>query len=264
METVRSSDGTEIAFERSGAGPPLVLVHGTAGDHTDWRVVRPALAESFTLYAIDRRGRGESGDADAYAIEREFEDVAAVVDSIDRPAFLLGHSFGAICALEAALRTDGLRKLVLYEPPIPVGEGAVASEETLERLEALVAEGDRDEALTVFLRDIAGVSQEEIDLLRGGPEWVAGTAAVHTVPREVEAVGSYRSDPDRFTTLATPTRLLIGSESPPFLREFSEVLADALPDGRLVTLPGQGHQAMNTAPEQFTRTVTELLAESPE
>lgn len=259
METVTSADGTEIAFERSGTGPPLVLVHGTAGDRGDWRTVRPTLAETYTVCAMDRRGRGESGDARTYEIEREFEDVVAVVEGLDRPAFLLGHSFGAICALEAATRTDDLRRLLLYEPPVPPDGAAVAPEGALERLDALVAGGDREEALALFLRDIAGLPPADVDALRGGPEWEVGKASVHTVPREIRAVGAYRGDPERFGTLETPTRLLTGSESPDSLRAFSKALEDALPDGRLVTLDGQGHQGMNTAPEQFVRTVLDLL-----
>src|SRR3712207_1323335 len=118
QETVTSKDGTPIAYRRSGEGPPLVLVHGTAADHSRWRPVLPAFEQSFTVYAIDRRGRGGSGDSDDYAIEREFEDVAAVVDSFGEPANLLAHSYGALCALEAALLTTNVRKLVLYDPGI--------------------------------------------------------------------------------------------------------------------------------------------------
>src|SRR5687768_6369257 len=118
---VISTDGTPIAYRRSGEGPALVLVHGTAADHTRWQSILPALEERFTVYAIDRRGRGGSGDAPTYAIEHEFEDVAAMVDAISGPVSLLGHSYGALCALEAALRTDNVRRLVLYEPPIPTG-----------------------------------------------------------------------------------------------------------------------------------------------
>lgn len=111
----------------------------------------------------------------------------------------------------------------------------------------------------LFLRDIAGLPRADVDALRGGPEWEAGTAAVHTVPREVRAVGAYRGEPERFGALETPTRLLAGSESPASLVAFSEALEDVLPDGRLATLDGQGHQAMNTAPERFVRTVLDLL-----
>ena len=119
-ETVASKDGTPIAYWRSGEGPPLVLVHGTTADHSRWAPVLPAFEQHFSACAIDRRGRGGSGDSDEYAIEREFEDVAAVVDSLGEPAFLIGHSYGAVCALEAALLTRNVRKLVLYEPPIDV------------------------------------------------------------------------------------------------------------------------------------------------
>src|SRR3712207_2617173 len=101
QETVTSVDGTPIAYWSSGEGSPLVLVHGTAADHARWRPVLPAFEERFTVYAIDRRGRGGSGDSDDYAIEREFGDVAAVVDSLGEPVTLLGHSYGALCALEA-------------------------------------------------------------------------------------------------------------------------------------------------------------------
>src|SRR5215207_530479 len=119
-ETVTSKDGTTIAYWRSGEGPPLVLVHGTTADHSRWTPVMTAFERRFTVCAIDRRGRGGSGDPDDYAIGREFEDVAAVVDSLGEPANLLGHSYGALCALEAALLTRNVRKLVLYEPGIHV------------------------------------------------------------------------------------------------------------------------------------------------
>src|SRR5262245_17922096 len=140
MHTTVSKDGTPIGFERSGKGPPLVLVHGTSADHTRWKPLLPELESRFTLYAVDRRGRGGSGDASTYSVEREFEDIAAVVDAVGEPSFLLGHSYGAVCALEASLRTHNVRKLVLYEPPIRTAEplyplGAA------ERLQALLDSG---------------------------------------------------------------------------------------------------------------------------
>ena len=112
-ETVTSEDGTKIAYWRSGQGPPVVLVHGTTADHSRWAPVLPEFEEHFSVCAIDRRGRGGSGDSEDYALEREFEDVASVVDSLGEPAFLLGHSYGAVCALEASLLTPNVRKLVL-------------------------------------------------------------------------------------------------------------------------------------------------------
>src|SRR5262245_54898114 len=118
MLTITSVDNTAIAFARSGAGPPLVLVHGTTADHTRWKPLLPRLEADFTVYAVDRRGRGGSADALDYFIEREFDDIATVVDAIGEPVLLLGHSYGAICSLEASLRTRNVRKLVLYEPPI--------------------------------------------------------------------------------------------------------------------------------------------------
>src|SRR5215210_6787305 len=117
LETVTSSAGTSIVYLRSGEGPPLVLVHGTAADHIRWTPVLPAFEQHFTVYAIDRRGRGGSDDSGDYAIEQEFEDIAAVVDSLGEPAFLLGYSYGALCALEAALLARNVRKLVLVHKP---------------------------------------------------------------------------------------------------------------------------------------------------
>ena len=112
-QSTASTDGTTIAYQRSGDGPPLVLVHGTAADHRRWAPVLPALEQQFTVCAVDRRGRGGSGDTAAYAVEQEFDDIAAVVDSLGEPVHLLGHSYGALCALEAALRTRAVRTLML-------------------------------------------------------------------------------------------------------------------------------------------------------
>jgi pimeloyl-ACP methyl ester carboxylesterase len=116
MKSVTSGDGTLIAYEQGGRGPHLVLVHGISGNSSVWEAVRPRLEEHFTVARMDRRGRGGSGDSTEYSIEREFEDVASVVNALDAPVLLFGHSYGAICALEAATRTDKLSGLVLYEP----------------------------------------------------------------------------------------------------------------------------------------------------
>lgn len=259
METVTAAGGTKIAYERTGRGPPLVLVHGTTADHTRWDPIRPALEEHVTVYAIDRRGRGESGDADEYALEREAEDVATVLASIDDPAILLGHSYGAICSLEAALRTDALDKLILYEPPLPVGDRDPDTEDVVDEMAALVDDGAGERALVQFFREVATVPEAELEALRSAPNWPARVAAAHTAIREERARKGYEFDAARFAGLTTPTLLLAGSESAPFFADATAVLDDALPDSRIVVLDGQAHAAMNTAPERFVETVLDFI-----
>jgi pimeloyl-ACP methyl ester carboxylesterase len=264
MESVLAPDGTRIAYERGGEGPPLVLVHGTADDHTRWAPLLPALQERFTVYALDRRGRGESGatDAETYTIEQEFADVAAVVDATGEPTYLLGHSFGALCALEAALRTDNLRKLVLYEPTIPIPPGSpIAPPATLAKMEALQAAGDWEGVLLTLAREIVGVPEDVIAAWRASPEWEAAIDAADTIVPEGHAIEGYVFDPARFRGLTTPTLLLLGSESPPFFKAATEAVGEALPHSQLVVLAGQGHVAMDTNPELFLREVVRFLGE---
>src|SRR5512135_2378968 len=145
MEIIRSKDGTPIACWHTGRGTPVLLVHGTTADHHMWTPVLPALERRFSMYAMDRRGRGESGDAGTYSVEREREDVAAVIDSIGGAVDVIGHSYGAFCALEAARLTPHVHRLVLYEAPLPLGRKFWSSEFSL-RLQALLDAGDREQA----------------------------------------------------------------------------------------------------------------------
>ena len=253
---IPSKDGTAIAFTKSGRGPPIVLVHGASADRTRWAAVLPELEAWRTIHAMDRRGRGDSGDAARYAIEREFEDVAAVVDSIGKGVDLLGHSYGAICALEAALRTPNVRRLVLYEPPLPVG--GILSDEMARRMEALLAAGDRDGVVTTFLADVVRLPPPELAALKALPSWKGRVAAAHTILREMRS--SYVLHPERFASFRTPTLLLVGGDSPPFFQKAIEIVRAALPVSRVVALPGQRHTAMNTAPELFLREVLGFLA----
>ena len=241
QESVTSKDGTPIAYWRSGDGPPLVAVHGAPADHSRWTPVLPASEQHFTVCAVDRRGRGGSGDSDDYTVEREFEDIAAVVDSIGKPANLLGHSFGALCALEAAPRTRNVRKLVLYEPPMDVTSEQINPPGVVDRLEALLEAGDRDGVVATMLREVAGVPPEAVEYMRSVPAWQARVAAAHTIPRELRAQEAYRFDPERFGDLEVPTLLLIGGESPETFEEAEKAVAEALLDSRIVVMPGQGH-----------------------
>ena len=259
METITTKDGTPIAYWRSGKGPPLVLVHGVAADHSRWKPVLPAFEERFTVYAVDRRARGDSGDSEDYSIEREFADVAAVVDSLGEPAFLLGHSHGALCALEAALRTRNVRKLVLYEPPMNVTGEGIYPPGVVDRLEAMLDADDRDGVVATTVREVAGASPEVLEYMRSLPMWRARVAAAHTIPRELRADEAYRFDPERFGDLRVPTLLLIGSDSPATFEEAEKAVDGALADFRIVVMLGQGHAAMDTGTDLFTTEVLRFL-----
>jgi len=263
--SVVSEDGTHIGYRRTGEGPPLVLVHGTSADHARWAPVLPALGERFAVYALDRRGQAGSGDAVDHSLEREVEDVAAVVDavagSVGAPVGLLGHSYGAICCLEAASR--GLAPvggLVLYEPPLPTGAVAFPAE-VVGRVEALIEGGDRDGAVAVFLREVAGMPPPHVDRMRAESDWPRRVAAAHTLPREARGAEGYALDPASLRGLRTRVLLLLGDESPPFFKAAIETLDGALPDSRVVVMPGQGHVAMHTAPELFAGLVVRFLVQ---
>jgi pimeloyl-ACP methyl ester carboxylesterase len=261
MEKIPSKDGTPIAYQQSGSGVPLVLVHGTGGSYKRWMPILPALEKQFTVYGVDRRGRGESGEAPTYAIEREFEDVAAVVDSIGSEVNLLGHSFGGICSLEAALLTSHIRKLVLYEPPLPLPGESIYPKEVLDQLQALLDAGDRPSVLTTFMREVVRMPAHELELFQSSPAFSARVAAAHTLPRELRAHEAYRFQPERFETLNVPTLLLLGGDSPSFFKAAVEAAHAALPNSRIVVLPGQQHIAIDTAPELFVGEVLAFLNE---
>lgn len=261
METVTSADGTTIAFERRGSGSPLVLVHGgAAASHIDWEPVIPQLAESFTIYAMNRRGRGESGDADTYTVEQEFEDVAAVVGSISEPVHLLGHSFGALCTLEAALLTDNVAKLVLYEPALADEGGDIFPEELLQQIDDRLDANDMEGALTVLLHSV-GYSDEDIARLSTEELWRVRLEAAPTITRELRALNAYRFAPDRFGDLSVPTGLVTGSESPTLFQTSTATLDEGLPNSRIITLSGQTHEAVTAAPDLFVEKVALFLRE---
>jgi pimeloyl-ACP methyl ester carboxylesterase len=259
MEHIISRDGTKIAYARSGSGPVLVLVHGGTADHTRWAPVLPALEQHYTIYAMDRRGRGGSGDADIYALEREYEDVVALVETIGSSLTLLGHSFGAVCALEAALRTRSVARLILYEPP-PPGIPGTLPQTSAERMRAHLARGDREEVVTTFLAEVAHVPPQEIAMLQTAPSWPGRLAAAHTILREIEQLEqSPPLDPQRFATFSTPTLLLLGGESPALYRTHTATLHTLLVRSQIVELPGQQHVAMTTAPNLFVQEVLRFL-----
>lgn len=258
METVTSRDGTPIAYWRSGSGPPLLLVHGTSADHRRWAPITPRFGEHFAVYTIDRRGRGGSGDAIEYGILREAEDVAAVVAALGAPVDVLGHSYGGLCSLEAALLTDQVRRLVLYEPPIPAGV-PTSPPGMLDRFRDLVNDGEFEAALELFFREVVRMPEHEFTLYRQLPMWQERIRLVPTILREQLAEEAYRFDATRFADLHVPTLFLLGGDSPPLFRQATEIADAALPASRIVIMPGQQHIAMDTAPDVFVGEVIRFL-----
>jgi pimeloyl-ACP methyl ester carboxylesterase len=251
-----SRDGTEIGWWTSGEGPPLVLVHGAVADHRRWRPLLPYLEPHATVHALDRRGRGGSGDAPGYDLAREFEDVAAVVDAVAESSGsavdLYGHSFGGLCAYGAATLTASVRRLVLYEgwPPVdPASRELPAA--VGERLDALLAEGDHDAVVETMFREVVRMPEAELAALRAQPAWPARVAAAPTIGRELRALHRVAFDPAQAARITVPTLLLTGSESrDPFAADIGTVAA-ALPDTRVVVLEGQQHVADILDPEGF-------------
>ena len=258
LEKAMSADGTPIAYWRSGQGPGLVMVHGTTADHTRWETVLPLLELHLTVYAMDRRGRGASGDQAVHSLPAEAADVAAVVDAVaagtERPVDLFGHSYGATCALEAALLTTHLRRLVIYEPAL-----AATSDGLADRLTQLLEQGRREDVIIALLRE-AGLTSDQVQQARSSPSWPNRVAAAHTVVRECHAELGYRLDPHRFAAVRVPTLLMVGSDNPPEITDESSRLAAAIPDARVRTLNGQGHIAMLTAPHLFVAEILAFLA----
>jgi pimeloyl-ACP methyl ester carboxylesterase len=170
---------------------------------------------------------------------------------------LLGHSHGGVCALEAARLAGGLRKLVLYEPPM----GFLATPpEVVARLEELLEAGERDELLGVFMGEVAGLPPDQVELMRSLPAWEARLAVAHTIPREERANREYEFDPERFRDVGVPTLFLLGGDSPDLFRQAAEAVESALPDCRIAVMPGQRHAAMDTGTELFNAEVLRFLA----
>ncbi len=261
MEQVTSNDGTVIGFQHSGSGQPLLLVHGTTADHGRWLPIAPRLEEHFSVYAMDRRGRGGSGDSSDYHILREAEDVVAVLDALGEPVYVLGHSYGAVCSLEAAVLTDRVSRLILYEPPIPTGL-PMYPPNFPDRMQALIDSGDLEVALELFFREVVKMPEHELNVYRQLPAWKMRIQLAPTIPRELVIDRTYDFDAEKFGGMQTPTMLLLGGDSPPMFRRATALVDSVLPNSRVVTLPGQEHVAMDMDPDLFMQETLRFLLES--
>jgi pimeloyl-ACP methyl ester carboxylesterase len=239
-------------------------VHGGTADHsTTWRFVLPDLERHFAVYVMDRRGRGGSGDAAGYSLRREAEDVAAVVEAIGGPVDVLGHSFGALCSLEASLLTSQVRRLILYEG-VPLRGADAHDLELLAHIEELGRAGDNEGVMLTVFREIVKMPEAELTLLRSQEDaWARRVANASALPRELRVEYDYVFRPERFGSMRTPTLLLVGGDSPPRELESATGVARALPDARVAVLPRQQHVAMYTAPQVFVEAVVRFLGAAP-
>lgn len=236
MEQVQSADGTSIVFEHSGMGPALVLIVGAFNDRSSTKALASGLASVFTVYAYDRRGRGDSGDTQPYAIEREVEDLAAVIEAAGGSAFVYGHSSGAALALEAAARGIPIRGLAVYEPPYTDGP----TDAFAAQLAEMTADGRASDAAAAFLR-LMGTPDAVIEQMKSASYWGHMTSFAHTLAYEVLLCNNGLVPADRLAKISAPTLALAGGESPAWAQEGARAIAAAVPRGQARVLEGQSH-----------------------
>ncbi len=261
VRRVRSSDGTTIAFERTGEGPAVILVGGALSDRSAAAQLTALLAPRFTVFAYDRRGRGDSGDTAPYAVQREVEDLGALVREAGGAAFVFGHSSGAALALEAASRGVAISKLALYEPPYIVdGSRSRLPEDYTSHINELISSGRRGEAVEYFMTEGVSVPSEMIERMRRSPMWPALEGLAHTLPYDGMIMGDDMAgkplSPERWASVTIPALVMDGGASPAWTRNAVQATVDALPNAQRRTLEGQTHGA---APEVLAPVLMEFF-----
>jgi pimeloyl-ACP methyl ester carboxylesterase len=245
-DTVRSNDGTTIAYDRTGEGPPLILIAGAMSQRADAAEFAAQIASAHTVFAYDRRGRGDSGDTQPYAVEREIEDLDAVIGAAGGSAFVFGHSSGAVLGLRAAAAGAAITKLAMYEPPFIVDDShAPQPDDYVEHLDELIAAGKPGDAVAYFLTDSVGIPAEAVAHMRGDPSWEGMAAVGHTLPYDGRIMAdTMRGDPaplQQWAAVTTPTLILDGSETFPFMHPSADAIAAVLTNAERATLEGQDH-----------------------
>jgi pimeloyl-ACP methyl ester carboxylesterase len=246
VDLVTSADGTPIAFERTGEGLPLILVGGALSSRAAAEPLARLLAPAFTVLAYDRRGRGESGDIQPYAVEREVEDLHALIAQARGAASVFGHSSGAVLALEAGRTLPDIAMLALYEPPFIVDDSRPPlPPDYVERLDELVAAGRRGDAVEYYLVTGPAVAPETVSQVRDTPAWPEMEAMAHTIAYDGRVMGDAMAGStaplQRWASVGIPTLVLDGGASPPWQRSATQALARVLPRSVHRSLPGQTH-----------------------
>jgi pimeloyl-ACP methyl ester carboxylesterase len=262
METKRitSADGTAIAFETTGEGPPLILVGGAFCDRSAPASGTPLaalLAHRFTVISYDRRGRGDSGNTPPWAIEREIEDLSAHIAAAGGSAFVFGNSSGGLLALDAAARGLPIPKLVLYEPPVILDANRAKSFERLAgQLDEAAAGGRRSEAVELYFTQVMQMPAPAVAQMRRAPMWAGLEAIAHTLSYDLRITARGPSRLEQVPAVRSATFAISGGASPPWMREAIEKLASAIPGARSRVLEGQTHAV---DPRALARAVEELL-----
>jgi pimeloyl-ACP methyl ester carboxylesterase len=263
--TVTSRDGTEIAFERLGAGPAVILVSSALADRSDARKLAGLLAEHFTVINYDRRGRGASGDAAAYAVEREVEDIAALIGHAGGSASVFGSSSGAVLALRAAAAGLNIERLALHEPPFVIGDdGFGPPGDYARQLGTLLAADRRGDAVKYFMAEAQGMPAFMVTMMRLMPGvWSNLKALAHTLPYDAAVMGDTQQgkplEAGQWSAATMPTLVLTGSKSPAGFHDAARALAGVLPDAEHRTLPGLNHSAVVMAPKKLTPALVGFL-----
>jgi pimeloyl-ACP methyl ester carboxylesterase len=257
MEKVTSNDGTVITFDRFGDGPPVILVSGGSVDRWSNAGLAQILAADFTVFNYDRRGRGESGDTPPYAVQREIEDIGAVIGAAGGPACLYGSSSGAALALEAAAAGLGIRRLALWEPPYILDPNGRPPADQVQQYNTMLSEGRRGDAAQYFMEMVVRMPPEFVAGARSQPWWAATEALAHTLPYDATIMGDYSLPIASAAKVTAPTIVITGGSSFGFMRDTAEALAKVLPDGATRLIEGQEH---NIAPEAIAPVLKAFFA----
>lgn len=259
MDKVISQDGTAIAYDRIGRGPAMILIGAGPTDRSTNASLAELLAKDLTVYNYDRRGRGDSGDTAPYAVDREYEDIEALITAAGGSAHLYGTSGGGILALEAAARGLAVDRVAVWEVPyILPGTRTPVPADYREQLVALLAEDRRGDMCELFLTAAVGIPAEFVAPMRDFPGWPAMEAVAHTLIYDATITGDFSLPADRLTGVTAPT-LVIDGETIPWISSTARAVADLLPDVRRATLTGQPH---NVDPEAIAPVLAAFFTEA--
>jgi pimeloyl-ACP methyl ester carboxylesterase len=258
MKQVTSKDGTVITYDQSGHGPSVILVCGGSVDRMSNAPLAALLSDHFTVFNYDRRGRGASGDTPPYAIEREIEDIDAVINAAGGSAFLFGSSSGAALALDAAASGLAITKLALWEPPYIVGDSRPRPpSDTAKTYTELVSAGRRGDAVEFFMTKVVGLPPEFAAQARTQPWWSAQEALAHTLAYDATIMGDYALPTRQAASVKTPTLVIAGGSDFPWMRDTAKGLANIIPGAQTRFLEGQGH---DVAPNVLAPVLVEFFA----